>query len=298
MYLKMAIMVGHAFGTDNLPTSSEMIDIFCQIGCNSISLYDDGMDEVGVAIYEGTPTMINHNCNPNSFALNNQTRISIKALRPIQPNEQITISYVSTTNPGKLRKKHLLETYFFTCNCLLCQSEENGEDIQRIAGKCLACPATMPLTSPKCPQCQAKTTPNSQLLDVIANYEEDYQNKGEAAVDGVEVTEEALEKFLAPGHFLKGAMLRKWYLVNLDAKDFTKAQHYARLLCAYYQLLLPPLHPMVLLYRYALVKLILVSAPSETPQVELKGEIRELTGLFERIFGSDHPLFKEISTQY
>lgn len=103
MYLKMAIMVGHAFGTDNLPTSSEMIDIFCQvfllllllyinntqIGCNSISLYDDGMDEVGVAIYEGTPTMINHNCNPNSFALNNQTRITIKALRPIQPNEQV-----------------------------------------------------------------------------------------------------------------------------------------------------------------------------------------------------------------
>lgn len=76
--------------------------------------------------------LLNHSCDPNAFVRfdapptsSSQSfppygSISIHALRPIEKNEEVTISYVDTTFPYQQRQQELKSRYFFTCTCNLC----------------------------------------------------------------------------------------------------------------------------------------------------------------------------------
>lgn len=43
-----------------------------------------------------------------------------KAIKPIEPDEEILISYIDTTSPYEQRKKELWDRYFFICDCPKC----------------------------------------------------------------------------------------------------------------------------------------------------------------------------------
>jgi len=76
---------------------------------------------------------INHNCNPSCTVLQQEEegkdnkRIILKALRDIRKGEELTISYIKGIEdaPYVIRKKYLLETYAFECNCKKCELEKN-----------------------------------------------------------------------------------------------------------------------------------------------------------------------------
>lgn len=76
-------------------------------------------DGVGIGVYYPT-NYINHDCLPNCTQYFDGRYLNIVANRPIEPQQEITISY---TNPLLLideRRKFLRNNYLFECFCELC----------------------------------------------------------------------------------------------------------------------------------------------------------------------------------
>ncbi len=92
----------------------------------------DEMSPVGVALYT-TPSLLNHSCRPNTLALFNGRQILFKAVRDINPGEQLFISYTDTVQLLSERQTDLQKGYNFTCACERCL-----EDISKspVSGCC------------------------------------------------------------------------------------------------------------------------------------------------------------------
>lgn len=85
--------------------------------------------------------MFNHSCAPNAYVrfdvsqseseprASNYQSISVHALRPLDKDEEITLSYVDGKYSFEQRQRELKERYFFTCACKLCMSEQNATEL-------------------------------------------------------------------------------------------------------------------------------------------------------------------------
>lgn len=74
-------------------------------------------------------SMLNHSCEPNldvHFPHNNAT-VGFMALRDIQKNEQLTISYIDVEMPVSQRRQRLGFSYGFECGCPRCLREVQGQ---------------------------------------------------------------------------------------------------------------------------------------------------------------------------
>ena len=77
-------------------------------------------------------SLMNHSCNPNCAARKEDADADdsamLYALRPIQPGEELTISYIEERNednqllPAEERRR-LLRDYGFECRCSVCVEE-------------------------------------------------------------------------------------------------------------------------------------------------------------------------------
>jgi hypothetical protein len=66
---------------------------------------------------------INHSCQPNAQHTWNDDfgQLTVHALRDIEADSEITISYISGISPGYAeRQRHLMNTFSFACSCELC----------------------------------------------------------------------------------------------------------------------------------------------------------------------------------
>lgn len=76
----------------------------------------------------------NHSCQPNAEVefLNNNHKLTLRALEDIHPGEEITISYISECHRARSRhsrQKYLKENYLFECLCTNCENEKDEPDI-------------------------------------------------------------------------------------------------------------------------------------------------------------------------
>ena len=89
----------------------------------------------GTAMYHTTCKM-NHSCSPNVVARyryssrgqwgrNHPLSVECVALRDIDEDEELTISYIICNEP-LAKRTEALANYGFTCNCAKCQSEKQG----------------------------------------------------------------------------------------------------------------------------------------------------------------------------
>jgi len=64
----------------------------------------------------------NHSCNPNAEPHWDLTTFSMSllAVRPIMPGEEITISYINLHKSREARQRHLQQAYYFNCECEVC----------------------------------------------------------------------------------------------------------------------------------------------------------------------------------
>lgn len=67
---------------------------------------------------------INHSCNPNCVSSLDGTNVFLIALREINANEEITVSYTDSSKPRAIRQEYLKNNLFFDCKCELCTSNE------------------------------------------------------------------------------------------------------------------------------------------------------------------------------
>ncbi|XP_060525378.1 histone-lysine N-trimethyltransferase SMYD5 [Cylas formicarius] len=91
------------------------------------------LNNEGVALYV-LQSACNHSCTPNAEVcfLHNNHRLSLVALKDIEVDEEICISYLdecSLNRSRHSRTKQLMENYLFACNCPKCQAEAGDPDV-------------------------------------------------------------------------------------------------------------------------------------------------------------------------
>ncbi|KAH8802514.1 hypothetical protein F5884DRAFT_473730 [Xylogone sp. PMI_703] len=72
---------------------------------------------------------LNHSCAPNVFHRYNPliNRLTVHALRDIQPNEELLTSYIDICHTTLIRRK-LLANWGFHCQCTACESADEEKD--------------------------------------------------------------------------------------------------------------------------------------------------------------------------
>ncbi|CAL4200083.1 unnamed protein product, partial [Meganyctiphanes norvegica] len=85
-------------------------------------------------------SMINHSCLPNlHLSITDDGSMQVRATVDIKKNEMLTDTYTGTVVPFWERQNILNDTYYFTCNCLLCiDPTELGSYFS--SHRCLKCP--------------------------------------------------------------------------------------------------------------------------------------------------------------
>ncbi|KAK6540512.1 hypothetical protein TWF694_009303 [Orbilia ellipsospora] len=75
---------------------------------------------------------INHSCSPNVFHRYSPTidRLTVHALREIQPGEELVTSYIDICHPTAVRRQ-ILKHWGFRCRCAACDSPDDEEDHRR-----------------------------------------------------------------------------------------------------------------------------------------------------------------------
>lgn len=65
---------------------------------------------------------MNHSCLPNVVSMSRSTNetLDVVAIRPIQPGDELHISYIDESEPRAQRQRKLLKYYQFTCECEKC----------------------------------------------------------------------------------------------------------------------------------------------------------------------------------
>ncbi|KAM9990091.1 hypothetical protein ACTFIY_006122 [Dictyostelium cf. discoideum] len=79
--------------------------------------------ESGIGLYLLT-SFINHDCDPNAFIhFPDDHTMHLSPLKPINPGDEITISYTDTTKDLVDRRSQLFENYGFNCECKKCLND-------------------------------------------------------------------------------------------------------------------------------------------------------------------------------
>ncbi|KAL4956153.1 hypothetical protein BDW69DRAFT_192654 [Aspergillus filifer] len=100
----------------------EVLSAFgAKLDVNSFNLTNALYDRIGLYLHPYA-ALLNHSCDYNAVAGFDGDELYVKTIRPIAKDEQITISYIDTTYPKRIRQKELRERYFFTCQCSKCSS--------------------------------------------------------------------------------------------------------------------------------------------------------------------------------
>jgi len=93
----------------------------------------DFLNNEGVALYS-LQSCANHSCSPNAEITfqHNNFRLSLMALKDLEPDEEICISYLGECDLERSRhsrRKMLMENYLFACECQKCLAEIEEPDV-------------------------------------------------------------------------------------------------------------------------------------------------------------------------
>ncbi|CAH0562633.1 unnamed protein product [Brassicogethes aeneus] len=173
---------------------------------------------IGAALYP-TLALFNHSCDPSIARYNINSKIVVKAIKPIKAGQPIYENYGPLyMSEGKLeRQRYLLDKYIFTCKCNACTKnwplfDEMEKDL--VAMKCCtsSCPQvfTFSMTDepiigcPSCKACMPILNGLASLMHlevILANAEESFMKADFAeAAEGFCKALEMLFKATVPPH--------------------------------------------------------------------------------------------------
>jgi hypothetical protein len=88
-----------------------------------MNISDAELNYIGVGLYP-TLSFVNHSCDPNCVISFKHKSAVLKAVRPISPGDELSISYIDLTESTSSRRHTLQEAFYFHCNCPRCLSNE------------------------------------------------------------------------------------------------------------------------------------------------------------------------------
>ncbi|KAK6338245.1 hypothetical protein TWF730_002317 [Orbilia blumenaviensis] len=137
-------------------------DMYCKLLVNSASTVTQTFDPVGLCLaYQGA--MFNHSCDPNAIMVFDGRQFSIRSLKELPKDTEITISYIDNLMARKERRAELKSRYFFDCFCSLCSSGAQPLESSR----CHKCSEPVVANTVTCPNC-GEPVPDDELSTAIA----------------------------------------------------------------------------------------------------------------------------------
>ncbi|ESX00975.1 hypothetical protein KL918_002620 [Ogataea parapolymorpha] len=86
---------------------------------NSTVLQNYYDEPIGI-MFDPFFSLINHSCEPNTILVWKGRRAALKALKKLQPGEELLVSYCPVFMPKSERKRQLQNSFFFDCGCCTC----------------------------------------------------------------------------------------------------------------------------------------------------------------------------------
>ena len=111
----------------------------------------------GVGLFP-TGALINHSCTPNAMQSFRQQQVTFKALQPIVPGAEITISYIELAATHAERRQQLSEQYYF----------DNNHDLQVISNIRHAETQTLTCYQMQCTHAEKVVQADTQVRPKIA----------------------------------------------------------------------------------------------------------------------------------
>ncbi|XP_038557424.1 histone-lysine N-methyltransferase SMYD3 [Micropterus salmoides] len=105
------------------PSCQEPLSLIAKVTCNCFTISDGELQEIGVGLYPSL-SLLNHDCRPNCVMVFEGTKLQLRAVRDINPEEELTISYIETLSLTEDRRRQLEAQYHFTCHCQRCDSQD------------------------------------------------------------------------------------------------------------------------------------------------------------------------------
>ncbi|KAM6950245.1 histone-lysine N-methyltransferase SMYD3 [Lycodopsis pacificus] len=105
------------------PSCREPFSLIAKVTCNCFTISDGELQEIGVGLYPSL-SLLNHDCRPNCVMVFVGTELQLRAVRDINPEEELTISYIETLSLTEDRQRQLEDQYHFTCSCQHCDSQD------------------------------------------------------------------------------------------------------------------------------------------------------------------------------
>ncbi|XP_068448771.1 histone-lysine N-methyltransferase SMYD3 isoform X2 [Clinocottus analis] len=105
------------------PSCREPVSLIAKMTCNCFTISDGELQEIGVGLYPSL-SLLNHDCRPNCVMVFVGTKLQLRAVRDINPEDELTISYIETLSLTEDRQRQLEDQYHFTCCCQHCDSQD------------------------------------------------------------------------------------------------------------------------------------------------------------------------------
>uniref|UniRef100_A0A8B9Z0G1 [histone H3]-lysine(4) N-trimethyltransferase n=1 Tax=Buteo japonicus TaxID=224669 RepID=A0A8B9Z0G1_9AVES len=115
----------HHFYSKHLeyPDNAALVVLFAQVNCNGFTIEDEELSHLGSAIFPDVALM-NHSCCPNVIVTYKGTLAEVRAVKEIEPGEEVFTSYIDLLYPTEDRNDRLRDSYFFNCDCRECITKE------------------------------------------------------------------------------------------------------------------------------------------------------------------------------
>eukprot|EP00079_Xenopus_tropicalis_P016177 XP_004914683.1 PREDICTED: histone-lysine N-methyltransferase SMYD3 isoform X1 [Xenopus tropicalis] len=111
-----------------LPPGFQVLEYFGKVTCNSFTISDGEMQDVGVGLYPSM-SLLNHSCDPNCVIVFEGTCLLLRTVKEIPKGEELTISYIDVKMPTQGRRDQLQRQYCFLCDCQRCLLRDKDEDM-------------------------------------------------------------------------------------------------------------------------------------------------------------------------
>eukprot|EP01133_Synstelium_polycarpum_P000240 gene240-291_t len=97
----------------------DIMELFAKAERNCFGLWKNSEEGLGIIMYISA-SFFNHNCFPNLARVQRGRSIDIVALKDIEVDEEMCISYINVKMETAARRCTLADCYYFICRCQRC----------------------------------------------------------------------------------------------------------------------------------------------------------------------------------